>query len=133
MFSDVWGWKFALFGVVLYTTPYGGNGSNEEVIGLVYDKNTGQRIPIYNYVKVTADDVFYYQKGHKYSFSNDRYISPEDVFNHKVDEVPENYFLPGDGSVCLLYGRYELAAGVWGVTCIKPDPEYIDYLNRKNG
>lgn len=105
----------------------------EEAIGLVYDKNTGQRIPIYNYVKVTADNVFYYQKGHTYSFSKNRYISPEDVFNHKVDEVPENYFLPGDGSVCLLYGRYELAAGVWGGTCIKLDPEYIDYLNRKNG
>lgn len=123
-----------LLSLVLYfiRLPYGGNGSNEEAIGLVYDKNTGQRIPIYNYVKVTADDVFYYQKGHTYSFSKDRYISPEDVFNHKVDEVPENYFLPGDGSVCLLYEDMNWQQE-YGGTCIKLDPEYIDYLNRKNG
>lgn len=112
--------------------PYGGNGSNDEAIGLVYDKNTGQRIPIYNYVKATADDVYYYQKSHTYSFSKAQHIPPKDVFNSKVDEVPENYFLPGDGSVCLLYGRYELAAGAWGITCIKLEPDYIDYLNRKN-
>lgn len=124
-----------LLSLVLYfiQLPYGGNGSHEKAIGLVYDKNTGQRIPIYNYVNATADDVYYYQKSHTYSFSKNQYIPPRYVDDRKVEEVPENYFLPGDGSVCLLYGSYKLAAGVWGVTYIKLEPEYIDYLSRKNG
>lgn len=118
--------------LILYEYPYGANGNHFKGIGLVYDKNTGERIPLSNYVRATANDLSFYHKSHIYSWSKNQTVPYKAVNSSRISEVPDNYFLPGDGSVCILFGPYSLAAGYLGITYIKLEPEYIEYLNRKN-
>ena len=119
--------------ISLYLTrhPFGGNGNHTAAISIVYDKHTGQRIPLYNYVHVTPKDLDYYKDGSTYTQSGKR-LDYKYLWRGPIKRVPENYFLPGDGSVCLVFKPYELSAGAMGATYIKLDPKYIEYLNRKN-
>lgn len=118
--------------LILYEYPYGGNGAHSRAVGLIYDKNTGERIPLSNYVRATAADLSFYYRSHTYSWSKKQTLPAEAVDSSRISEVPDNYFLPGDGSVCILFRPYSLAAGCFGITYIKIEPEYIEYLNRKN-
>ena len=119
-----------ILSISLYLTryPYGANGEHTRAVSIVYDKHTGKRIPLYNYVHVTPKDLDYYKNGHTYTQSGEK-LEYKHLWHESIKCVPENYFLPGDGSVCLVFKPYELSSGI---TYIKLDPRYIDYLNRKN-
>ena len=47
--------------------PYGANGNHVTSYDLVYDKTTGERIPLENYVRITLTDLKQYLGGHSYS------------------------------------------------------------------
>lgn len=47
--------------------PYGANGNHVTSYDLVYDKTTGERIPLENYVRITLTDLKQYLRGHSYS------------------------------------------------------------------
>ncbi len=111
--------------------PYGANGNHVVNYDLVYDKHTGERIPLYNYVRATTKDLEYYMGSHTYSM-NGRRLTYDMLQSRTIREVPENYFLEGGGYVCVVFRPYELAAGAMGATYIQLDPKYIEYLNRKN-
>ena len=122
-----------ILSISLYMTryPFRANGNHTRSIDIVYDKRTGERIPLSNYVKVTAEDLDYYKYGHTYSQGGES-VPANAIWENSIKAVPENYFLPGGGIVCVVFAPYDRAPGVYGATYIELDPEYIEYLNRKN-
>lgn len=115
----------------LFGLPYGANGNHNYTISLVYSKETGEPVPLKNYVRPTPDDLEYYRSGHTYLWDGQP-MPYEKTFKERISYVPTGYFLPGGGAVCLVYKPYALAAGVFGTLYIRLEPEYVDYLNRKN-
>lgn len=110
--------------------PYGGNGNHTYNYDLVYNKNTGQRIPLYNYVHVKPYDLEYYRGAHTYNYNGKPIYKRNNRW--RIDYVPENYFLLGNGVICVVFPVYKLSAGVDGPCYIRLEPNYIEYLNRKN-
>lgn len=96
---------------------------------LVYDKTTGERIPLENYVRITLTDLKYYLWGHSYDAQGEKLRS---INSDYIKTVPDNYFLEGNGVVCLVFQPYQLAAGCFGNCYVRLEPQYIEYLNRKN-
>lgn len=111
--------------------PYGANGNHSNSFDLVYDKHSGARIPLDNYVHVTVDDLDQYKWGHSYDQEGNK-LKYENMWRTPLKEVPTNYFLTGGGVVCVVFSPYELTAGVFGSCYIELEPDYIEYLNRKN-
>lgn len=109
--------------------PYGANGNHVISYDLVYDKTTGERIPLENYVRITLTDLKQYLRGHSYS---DGGKILRGINGDYVKSVPINYFLEGNGVVCLVFQPYQLAAGCFGNCYVRLEPQYIEYLNRKN-
>lgn len=116
----------------LLRQPYGANGNHNNSYDLVFDKNTGEQIPLENYVRITTSDLKQYMAYHSYS-QNGRKINQISnyVYEH-LNTIPQNYFLEGDGIVCIVFQPYELSSGAMGSCYVKLEPNYIDYLNRKN-
>lgn len=110
--------------------PYLGNGNHTRSYDIVYDKNTGQRIPLYNYVHVTPNDLEYYRGGHTYNYM-DRHLDRR-TDSRRITYVPENYFLLGGGVVCVVFQPYQIGSGADSNCYIRLEPNYIEYLNRKN-
>ena len=111
--------------------PYGANGNHSNSFDLVYDKHSGARIPLDNYVHVTVDDLDQYKWGHSYDQKGNK-LKYENMWRTPLKEVPTNYFLTGGGVVCMVFRPYELTAGAFGSCYIELEPDYIEYLNRKN-
>lgn len=111
--------------------PYGANGNHTYTVSFVYDKETGERVPLERYVRVTIFDIELYRGIHTFLWDGTE-KSYESTFKKPIPYIPTNYFLPGDGAVCLVYQPYSLAAGANGSLYIRLEPEYVDYLNRKN-
>lgn len=109
--------------------PYGANGNHVTSYDLVYDKTTGERIPLENYVRITLTDLKQYLRGHSYS---DGGKILRGINGDYVKSVPINYFLEGNGVVCIVFQPYQLAAGCFGNCYVRLEPPYIEYLNRKN-
>lgn len=102
--------------------------------GIVYDKDTGERIPFTNFVplydaatlnRMGADFVVKAYNSHKEAVPYYKLMS-------KPRRVPADYYLAGDGVVDLLFQPYELASYADGVVRIEFSREAIDYLNRIN-
>ena len=115
----------------LFGLPYGANGNHSSVVSVVYDKETGARVPLENYVHVTLEDLEIYRYGHTYTWDGAP-MEYENTFKEPISYIPTHYFLPGGGAVCLVYEPYDLAPGVYGSLYIRLAPEYVEYLNRKN-
>lgn len=111
--------------------PYGGNGNHSRSFDLVYDKNTGEQIPLDNYVHVTPSDLEHYKWSHSYNQSG-KPLKMDSISRFPLKEIPSNYFLKGDGVVCVVFPPYELSCGADGCCYIELEPDYIEYLNRKN-
>lgn len=111
--------------------PYGANGNHSNSFDLVYDKHSGARIPLDNYVHVTVDDLAEYKWAHSYTQGGKPLTYDEMKFSN-FKSVPENYYLIGGGVVCIVFQPYQLAYGAAGCCYIALEPEYIEYLNRKN-
>ena len=104
------------------------------VQGLVYNKLTGQRVPLYNYIKIANAGQL--DSGVRsgilrfYTESRKRIYLSQDW---RVKDVYDNYCLRGDGYVDLIYQTYQLASFSCGNTFIEFSPKAIEYFNRMNG
>lgn len=125
--------------IVITSDWYNGRGVHGYHIkqGLVYDKNTGTRIPAYNYVKFKNDAQLKDLVGsgivHVYNESGEKRVYPRDMFGLKNIKVKnDNYALTGDGSLVMLYQPYELSMYANGVNMLLLEPNNIEYINRWN-
>ena len=99
--------------------------------GLVYDKVTGERIPLYNYLKINISDLKSMIPNHTYNVRDKALkVSYETV--KRINYVPENYFLMGEGIVCPLFQTYELGAYSDMYTYIRFDKDMVELYNNKN-
>lgn len=102
--------------------------------GIVYDKRTGNRIPLYNYVHIRnaqqLEDGLYSGVLSLHDESGEEITY--DGTNWPVERVSQDYLLRGGGTIDLLYSPYELAPFAAGATSIRFDPEAINYFNRMN-
>lgn len=102
--------------------------------GIVYDKRTGNRIPLYNYVRIRnaqqLEDGLYSGVLSLHDESGEEITY--DGTNWPVERVSQDYLLRGGGTIDLLYSPYELAPFAAGATSIRFDPEAINYFNRMN-
>ena len=103
--------------------------ANHVVYGLVYDKNTGRRLPLSHFLKITVNDLRYFYGGHLYSEGGEKI---ENLNWSAPERVPEDYFLLGNGGVALIYGVNELYSSSSGATTIRLNREEVEYFNRKN-
>lgn len=121
---------------LLLTTYYyraGAAHGSYRTQGMVYDKRTGQRVPLYNYVKIASakqldtavrDGVLSF-----YTSTRKRTYLPQ---GWHVDYASDNYFLSGKGYINLVYQPYELGPFSYGNTFIEFSPKAIEYFNRMN-
>ena len=102
--------------------------------GLVYNKLTGQKIPLYNYVKVGSAQQL--EQGihtgvlRLYTSDHKRTNIPR---GWNVEYVSDNYCLKGKGTIELVYQPYELGPYSYGNTFVEFSPKAIEYFNRMNG
>lgn len=101
---------------------------------IVYNKKTGNRIPLYNYVHIRnaqqLEDGLYSGVLSLHDESGEEITY--DGTNWPVERVSQDYLLRGGGTIDLLYSPYELAPFAAGATSIRFDPEAINYFNRMN-
>ncbi|WP_444313738.1 hypothetical protein [Megamonas funiformis] len=111
---------------ISYTSGYRGT---YQLIGLVYDKNNGNNVPLNNFINFYSTD----------ELNNlvNNYIVP--VYNNKgqrlsvprkINYISQNYALLKDGIIVLIYPIETLGCNADGVTNIQFSPKEIDYLNR---
>lgn len=112
--------------------PEGGCGNHTRTISLVYNKKSGEKLPLSNYVHISPEDLEQQKYSNTYSFESNNPFDSNNLHPSPIKEVPKNYFLPGDGTVCIVFNPYDLSAGASGALYIKLKPEYINYLNKKN-
>lgn len=99
------------------------------VYGLVYDKNSGRKLPLSNFVKITLKDLKSVADYHLYNESGTKI---ELLHFHKIEHVSNDYYLLGNGGIALIYQPYELASFADGATTIRLTQQEIDCFNRKN-
>jgi len=102
--------------------------------GLVYNKITGQRIPLYNYVKIANPQQI--ERGINSGilrFYSEGYKKADLLPNWNVEYVSDNYYLKGKGIIGLVYQPYELGPYSYGNTFVEFSPKAIEYFNRMNG
>lgn len=105
--------------------------------GLVFNKETGERIPAYNYVKLKSNQQLKDFVGSSllpvYRQDMKEQLYPQQLFGLSDIEVHnDNYVLLGNGTIGMLYQPYELSAYAYGVTTVLFTPEKIEYINRLN-
>lgn len=108
----------------------GGAHGQLKYIGLNYDKNTGERIPLSYFVKLSPKDS---GQIHSMVVYNERDVSVKSTFSDKYRQpLSNNYYMLGNGEIALIYQPYQLASFSEGMTYIKLTTKWIDYFNRKN-
>lgn len=123
-------------GLKTYVVQYpGAVHSFSAYTGLVYNKNTGERIPLNEYVTIKSakqiqgalmDGVI---SSHNWDMQRNCFFR-EDMF--KVKKVSSNYVLGSDGSVYLIYQPYSIGPFAFGPYKVRFSPTAIDYFNRMN-
>ena len=101
--------------------------------GLVYNKITGQRIPLYNYVKIANPQQI--ERGINSGilrFYSEGYKKADLLPNWNVEYVSDNYYLKGKGVIGLVYQPYELGPYSYGNTYVEFSRQAIEYFNRMN-
>ena len=101
--------------------------------GLVYNKVTGQRIPLYNYIKIAnAAQLDNGLRSHVLSYYTGNHTKSYIPSGWSVKYVTDNYCLRGKGDIDLVYQPYELGPYAAGNIYIGFTPKAIEYFNRMN-
>ena len=121
---------------ILLTTYYYNAGAVHGMYktkGLVYDKITGQRIPLYNYVKIAnAEQLDRGLRSYVLDYYTGSHTKSRIPQGWSVTYVTDNYCLRGKGNIDLVYQPYELGPYASGTTYIGFTPKSIEYFNRMN-
>lgn len=88
--------------------------------GIVYDKVTGERVPLSHFARVSLEDLLRLQEQEEfYSVHTiDRYPLDRREILGRPQEVPANYFIAEDGRIFVLFQPSELTSYAAGATCI---------------
>ncbi|MCH4157401.1 MAG: DUF4163 domain-containing protein [Acidaminococcaceae bacterium] len=97
--------------------------------GLVYDKNTGARIPLRHYLRITPSQLAAEAVDHLYTLEGEKLGNPR---LGTVQRVPQDYFLLKGGVVCPVFTLYELVAYSCGSPIVKISPARAAFYNRIN-
>lgn len=121
---------------ILLTTHYYNAGAIHGMYttkGLVYNKVTGERIPLYNYIKIAnADQLQVGVISGVLSFYNGAHKKVDLPRGWHVSYASDNYCLRGKGYIDLVYQPYQLGPFSYGTTYIGFNPSAIEYFNRLN-
>lgn len=103
-----------------------------ETVGLVYDKHTGNKIPISYFVPIQSAEQLENIgiRGHVTKLYNQGMKQIPLRNGWDVDRVSEDYYLGGNGTIYLIYQPYELASFADGNTYIEFTPQAIEYFRR---
>ncbi|MBP2630665.1 MAG: Protein of uncharacterized function [Firmicutes bacterium] len=99
-------------------------------LGLVYDKNTGAKIPLQNYLQITPEKLVQMILNGKAEITKPQ-VKPSQLNFEHVKKVPESYFLSGNGSVSVIFGTYEVAPYVVGDVYVTIPQAVIDQIRQE--
>lgn len=122
---------------ILLTTSHYHKGAAHSLYstrGLVYNKVTGQRIPLYNYIKIaSAEQLEQGLRTGQLGFYSGNHQPARLLPSWSVKYASDNYCLRGKGYIELVYQPYELGPFAYGNTFVEFSPSAIEYFNRING
>jgi hypothetical protein len=119
--------------LILCEYTYGGGAhGNTQYYGCTYDKATGQRLPLSNFVRIRPEDKADIYSLTVYHLDGSRVSRPWDLRMRMSAELTGNYFLLGGGRIALLFQPYDMACFADGPTYVVLTPEHIRSLNEKN-
>ena len=101
-------------------------------VGLVFDKNTGNRIPLSYFVPIQSPQQLEYQgvKGLVTKLYNGNMQRIPLRNGWSIKRISQDYFLNGNGTIYLIYQPYELGPFSDGNTYVEFTPKAIDYFKR---
>lgn len=115
--------------LTLTSYEYTGGAHGMYVIyGLNYDKRTGARLPLDNYLKVTVPDLQEAVGKHLYNGSGKKIPFH---WTATVKRVPVDYYLLGNGAIALQFQPYELGPYADGATTIRFSGEEVAAYNAR--
>lgn len=116
-----------LVSLVLSDLRSEGNENKVKTTGVVYELDSGARLPLSAFVRVTVADLNGYLASQCYN-SSDVKIHPD----KKVTRVPEDFFLNPDGSISILFQTDELGTLLDGPVYIRLSQPDLRELNARN-
>ena len=116
-----------LVSLVLSDLRSEGNENNVRTRGVVYELDTGSRLPLSAFVRVTVADLNGYLASQCYN-SSDVKIHPD----KQVTRVPEDFFLNPDGSISILFQTKEVGGLLDGPVYICLSQSDLRELNARN-
>ena len=90
-------------------------------VGVVYDKTTGEKVPLSHFADVTVEDLIRLQRAGHFLHVDGTPI-PKDHIQGCPGHVPEDYYLTSWGQIGVLFPPYALASFADGVTVINVAP-----------
>ena len=116
-----------LVSLVLSDLRSEGNENKVRTRGVVYELDTGSRLPLSAFVRVTVADLNGYLASQCYN-SSDVKIHPD----KQVTRVPEDFFLNPDGSISILFQTKEVGGLLDGPVYIRLSQSDLGELNARN-
>lgn len=119
---------------VTLTRYFNGGGAHGlyNVKGLVYDKKTGNRVPLSYFVTIKSPkQIEYSLRGYVAQLYNER-MQQIYLGNNHVTKISEDYYLAGNGIIYLIYQPYQLSSFSEGATRVRLDNVALDYIKRTN-
>ncbi len=99
------------------------------VRGLVFNKNTGEQLPLQNFLKITAQQLEEEARSNLTSWDG-KHV--DYTWLNAVKRVPEDYYLQGYGKLTVMFQVYELAPYAYGPTCIPFTAARTAYYDKLN-
>lgn len=100
--------------------------------GLVYNKMTGERVPLSYFVNIKDMNQIYLgllTKSINFGSIMGKPLPYDYSFKLQTQQVPDNYFLAGNASIGLIFQPYEMGPYSYGVTAAVLPPDYVKGLN----
>ena len=116
-----------LVSLVLSDLRSEGNENKVRTRGVVYELDTGSRLPLSAFVRVTVADLNGSLASQCYN-SSDVKIHPD----KQVTRVPEDFFLNPDGSISILFQTKEVGGLLDGPVYIRLSQSDLRELNARN-
>ena len=90
-------------------------------VGVVYDKTTGEKVPLSHFADVTVEDLIRLQRAGHFLHVDGTPI-PKEHIQGRPSHVPEDYYITSWGQIGVLFPPYALASFADGVTAINVAP-----------
>ena len=112
----------------------GGAHGMYTVYGLNYDKQTGARLPLGNYLRITPEQLNAALSEHLYDGSGKRvsYTAGPYKSASPIREVPQDYYLLEDGGIALQFQPYHLGSFAQGAMTMRFDRKSVAAYNAQN-